>query len=519
MISKISEDIQKVKEAIVDYVKVVASTAGRRGNDVILNSSDMLRIIKDGVKITKYFADEDPIRDIGRKMVVDVAETQRRANGDGTTATTILFGALCSGEGPKEDSYAYVQGMEQAKDDIVAELKSLALPIEQDGKINMELLNHVANIAMNGHELAPKVAELVAALGKDGKIKMSKGVTPNTVITREAGFKLDWGIASPYMQNTIQGLELENPMVVVTNEEITKYDQHLEPILSKWIPFWNPDTKMGRPLVIFCKDISDEALRYVLANLQKFPVVAIRVTAGPLRASEQLNDLKVAVKADKVYSRETGVHTKNFTGKFGSIKRLEATTGKCVLVLDDDADLSAINQEIRKELETVTDDAKQKVLRERLIRNTGGFGHISVGKKTDIEQDNLFEVLDDGQRACFAGLDGGILPGGGNALVVSAKKSAIVKILENDQDFKRGYYDVLNACFSPWSTILSNANINEPSENTGGAWHGIDVSTGEVVNLLEYGIIDPTKVVVGALENAVSAAKSLHRSKYIVTLE
>ena len=257
-------------------------------------------------------------------------------------------------------------------------------------------------------------------------------------------------------------------MVVVTNEEITKYDQHLEPILSKWIPFWNPDTKMGRPLVIFCKDISDEALRYVLANLQKFPVVAVRVTADPLRASEQLNDLKVAVKADKVYSRETGVHTKNFTGKFGSIKRLEATTGKCVLVLDDDADLSAINQEIRKELETVTDDAKQKVLRERLIRNTGGFGHISVGKKTDIEQDNLFEVLDDGQRACFASLDDGILPGGGNALRCIAVG---VNDAHGSADFKRGYASVALACFSPYDKIVENANIEpSPYVNTGEPW-------------------------------------------------
>lgn len=509
----------------------VSSTLGPSGRNVILREEDgNIKVTKDGVTVAKAFYKlEDPIEDIGAQMIKQVSIRSADKVGDGTTTSTLLATVIVS-EGIKaitqgSNAVEVKKGIDKAVSAVVNSLKVMSKDISSE-----EQIRQVATISANNDtEVGNLIATALDKVGNDGVIAIEESKTGETVLEVVEGMMIDRGFKSPYFvtDNNLMQAILEKPSIFLYDGRISSTAQIL-PILQAAAS----DTERS-PLLIIAEDIENEALALLVVNKINniIKVCAVKAPDFAERRTHILEDMAILTgatvvsptkghKIDKMKQEEI----KNVFGK----SRMATISSKDTTIIDGKGTAEAIENrlyEIKKQIEIAKSNFDIEKLQDRLSKLTGGVAIINVGGMSEVELKEKKDRVDDALHATKAALDQGIVPGGGMALIncVSALDSAEYDNL----DQKLGASIVKKALYAPFSKILSNAgvedyysilsNINSiKTTSTNSDWEGYNVKTGEYVDLLETGVLDPTKVTRSAIENAASVAGTILTTDSVV---
>lgn len=503
---KFSEDARRAMlrgvDALADAVKV---TLGPKGRNVILEKKFGSPLItNDGVTIAKEIELEDAFENMGAQLVKEVATKTNDVAGDGTTTATVLAQAMIT-EGLKNvtagaNPMVVRKGIDKAVRAAVEELQKIAKPIE--GKQNIA---QVAAISAADDEVGELIAEAMEKVGKDGVITVeeSKGFATEMEIVE--GMQFDRGYVSPYMITDTDKMEavLENPYILITDKKISNI-QEILPVLEKVV-------QQGKALLIIAEDVEGEAQATLIVNKLRgtFTCVAVKAPGFGDRRKAMLQDI-AALTGGQVITEELGLDLKSTAiDQLGSARQVRVTKENTIIVdgAGDKKDIEARINQIRAQLEETTSEFDKEKLQERLAKLAGGVGVIKVGAATETELKERKLRIEDALNATRAAVEEGIVAGGGTALVNVYNAVAAVKA---EGDEKTGVNIVLRALEEPVRTIAANAGqegsviVERLKKEALGI--GYNAATGEWVNMLEQGIVDPAKVTRSALQNAASVA-------------
>ena len=508
-----SEDARKnLFEGVKQAARAVKVTLGPRGRNVILEKSyGGPRITNDGVSIAKEISFKDKFENMGAELVKEVANKTNDLAGDGTTSTVVLFEALVD-EGMKHttmgvNAMALRAGMERAKDDAVKMLKGMAKPVE--GK---EEVKQVATISAESEELGSIIAETIQKVGKDGVVAVEESKGTNLEYDVVEGLEIDKGYVSPYMVTNPERMEAEmgEAPILITDKKISNV-QGILPLLEKLAQTGKKD------LVIIADDIEGDALATFVVNKLRgaFNVLAIKAPGFGDKKKEQLADIAV-VTGGTVISEDVGITFENAElSMLGHASRVVSRKDSTAIVggKGKKAAIEAHVGTLKAQLEQADSSFTKEGLESRIAKLVGGVAVIRVGAATETEMKYLKDKIDDAVRATKAAMDEGIVAGGGSALAkVSAK--LIDTELESD-DEQIGYDIVARALVMPIRQIAINAGQDDGyvianKVQDGKAMSGYNALTDEIIDdMVAAGIIDPVKVVRGAVEHGVSAAAIL----------
>nr|AAG44815.1 GroEL [Geobacillus stearothermophilus] len=513
---KFSEEARRAMlrgvDKLADAVKV---TLGPKGRNVVLEKKFGSPLItNDGVTIAKEIELEDPFENMGAKLVVEVASKTNDVAGDGTTTATVLAQAMIR-EGLKNvtagaNPMGIRKGIEKAVAVAVEELKAISKPIQ--GK---ESIAQVAAISAADEEVGQLIAEAMERVGNDGVITLeeSKGFTTELDVVE--GMQFDRGYASPYMITDTEKMEavLENPYILITDKKISNI-QDLLPILEQVV-------QQGKPLLIIAEDVEGEALATLVVNKLRgtFTAVAVKAPGFGDRRKAMLEDIAI-LTGGEVISEELGRELKSTTiASLGRASKVVVTKENTTIVEgagDSDRIKARINQ-IRAQLEETTSEFDREKLQERLAKLAGGVAVIKVGAATETELKERKLRIEDALDSTRAAVEEGIVAGGGTALMNVYSKVAAI---EAEGDEATGVKIVLRAIEEPVRQIAQNAGLEGSviverlkTEKPG---IGFNAATGEWVNMIEAGIVDPTKVTRSALQNAASVAAMFLTTEAVV---
>lgn len=503
---KFSEDARRSMlrgvNALADVVKV---TLGPKGRNVVLEKKFGSPLItNDGVTIAKEIELEDAFENMGAQLVKEVATKTNDVAGDGTTTATVLAQAMIR-EGLKNvtagaNPMVLRKGIEKAVVAAVNELHNIAKPIE--GK---QSISQVAAISSSDEEVGELIAEAMEKVGNDGVITVeeSKGFTTELEVVE--GMQFDRGYISPYMITDTDKMEavLDDPLILITDKKITNI-QEILPVLEKVV-------QQGKPLIIIAEDVEGEALATLVVNKLRgtFTCVAVKAPGFGDRRKAMLGDI-AALTGGQVVTEELGLELKSTTvEQLGTARQVRVTKENTIIVdgAGDRKDIGARIQQIKTQLEETTSEFDKEKLQERLAKLSGGVAVIKVGAATEIELKERKLRIEDALNSTRAAVEEGIVSGGGTALMNVYNAVAAV---EAEGDEKTGVNIVLRALEEPVRIISTNAGL-EGSVVVERLKHeavgiGFNAASGEWVNMVEAGIVDPAKVTRSALQNAASVA-------------
>jgi chaperonin GroEL len=515
---KFSEDARSAMlrgvDKLADAVKV---TLGPKGRNVVLEKKFGSPLItNDGVTIAKEIELEDAFENMGAKLVAEVASKTNDIAGDGTTTATVLAQAMIR-EGLKNvtagaNPVGIRKGIEKAVAAAITGLKEISQDIE--GK---ESIAQVASISSGDEEVGQLIAEAMERVGNDGVITIeeSKGFTTELDVVE--GMQFDRGYASPYMVTDSEKMEavLENPYILITDKKITSI-QEILPVLEQVV-------QQGKPLILIAEDVEGEALATLVVNKLRgtFNAVAVKAPGFGDRRKAMLQDIAILTGAE-VITEELGLELKttNIT-QLGRAAKVVVTKDNTTIV-EGAGQTEAITgrvSQIRSQLEDTTSEFDKEKLQERLAKLSGGVAVIKVGAATETELKERKLRIEDALNSTRAAVEEGIVSGGGTALVNVYKKVAELAATETG-DVATGVKIVLRALEEPVRQIANNAGLEGSiivdrlkREEIG---IGFNAANGEWVNMMEAGIVDPTKVTRSALQNAASVAAMFLTTEAVV---
>ncbi|WGD58398.1 chaperonin GroEL [Bacillus subtilis] len=513
---KFSEEARRAMlrgvDALADAVKV---TLGPKGRNVVLEKKFGSPLItNDGVTIAKEIELEDAFENMGAKLVAEVASKTNDVAGDGTTTATVLAQAMIR-EGLKNvtagaNPVGVRKGMEQAVAVAIENLKEISKPIE--GK---ESIAQVAAISAADEEVGSLIAEAMERVGNDGVITIeeSKGFTTELEVVE--GMQFDRGYASPYMVTDSDKMEavLDNPYILITDKKITNI-QEILPVLEQVV-------QQGKPLLLIAEDVEGEALATLVVNKLRgtFNAVAVKAPGFGDRRKAMLEDIAV-LTGGEVITEDLGLDLKSTQiAQLGRASKVVVTKENTTIVegAGETDKISARVTQIRAQVEETTSEFDREKLQERLAKLAGGVAVIKVGAATETELKERKLRIEDALNSTRAAVEEGIVSGGGTALVNVYNKVAAV---EADGDAQTGINIVLRALEEPIRQIAHNAGLEGSviverlkNEKIG---VGFNAATGEWVNMIEKGIVDPTKVTRSALQNAASVAAMFLTTEAVV---
>jgi len=516
---KYSEEARKTLKSGLDKVaNAVKVTLGPKGRNVVLGSGyGSPTITNDGVTIAKAVELEDNIENIGAEIIKEVASKTNDVAGDGTTSAVLLTQAIAT-EGLKNvaagaNPLALRKGIIRAKDAVVASLRSMSKPIStKDEKAQ------VATISAGDAEMGALIAEVMEEVGKDGAITVEESKTFGLSKEIVKGLQFDRGYVSGYMVSNAEKMEavLEDPLILITDRKISSLQEVL-PLLEKVV-------KTGKKeLVIIADDVDGDALTTLIVNKIRgiFSSLAVKAPGFGDRKKEMLEDIAIVTGAE-IISEEKGMKLENVELEMlGHARRIISTKENTTIVegKGDKAKVDARLSLIKKQIDDATSDFDREKLQERLAKLSGGVGVIKVGAATEVEQKLKQLKLEDALNATKAAIEEGIVAGGGVALLRTLKT---LENLNSEGDERTGINILKRAIEEPIRQIAENAGIDgavvvqKVKDEKGNDNFGFNASTMVYEDLIKAGVVDPTKVVRTALENAVSAASVLLTTEALV---
>ena len=487
---------------LADAVKV---TLGPKGRNVVLEKSwGAPTITNDGVSIAKEIELDDPYEKIGAELVKEVAKKTDDVAGDGTTTATVLAQAMVR-EGLRNvtagaNPMGLKKGIETAVEAISARLSEMAIDIETKDQIAS-----TASISAADTTVGEIIAEAMDKVGKEGVITVEESNTFGLELELTEGMRFDKGYISPYFVTDTERMEavLEDPYILIVNSKISSL-KDLLPILEKVM-------QSGKPLFVIAEDVEGEALAGLIVNKIRgtFKSVAVKAPGFGDRRKAMLNDIAI-LTGGQVISEEVGLSLDAVTlDLLGHARQVVVTKDEATIVdgAGDSEQIAGRVAQIRKEIENSDSDYDREKLQERLAKLAGGVAIIKVGAATEVELKERKHRIEDAVRNAKAAVEEGIIPGGGVALI-QASKAATIEGLEGDE--LTGAQIVRTACSAPLKQIAINAGLEGGvvAEKVAGlpAGEGLNAATGEYVDMVKTGIIDPAKVTRSALQNAASIA-------------
>jgi chaperonin GroEL len=514
---------EAMKRGIGKLAKAVKVTLGPKGRNVIIQKSfGSPTVTKDGVTVAKEIQLPDHYENMGASMVKEVASKTSDVAGDGTTTATVLAEAIFN-EGLKAvvagtNPMLMKRGMEKAVEDIVGKLKSASIPVK--GKKDLE---NVATVAANGDaDIGGIIAEAMDKVGKDGVITVEEAKTLKTDHEFVEGMQFDRGYLSPYFVNNVENMEceFEDAYVLIYEKKISS-SRDMIPVLEKVV-------EQRKPLLIIAEEVDGEALATLVVNViqtrGQFKVCAVKAPGYGDRRKAMLQDIAVLCGGEAVFE-DLGIKLESITlEQLGRAKKIKVDKDNTTIIEGagkKDA-IKARIASIQKELDKSTSDYDKEKLSERIAKLSGGVAKINVGGATESEVKEKKMRVEDAMHATKAAHQEGILPGGGVALLRASTGLKAPNDLTADEGV--GYNIIVRACKSPLRQIVDNAGedgnvvASEILKNKE-ANYGYDARGGSYVDMVKKGIIDPTKVVRSALQNAASVATLLLTSDAMIAEE
>ncbi len=499
------ERILRGVDILADAVKV---TLGPKGRNVVIDKSfGAPRITKDGVTVAKEIELKDKFENMGAQMIREVASKANDAAGDGTTTATVLAQAIvregmtsvAAGMNPMD----LKRGIDLAVTTVIADLQKRSKPVADSSEIAQ-----VGTISANGEaEIGEMISKAMDKVGKEGVITVEEAKGRESELDVVEGMQFDRGYLSPYfITNTEKmSVELDNPYILIHEKKLSS--------LQAMLPILEAVVQSGRPLLIIAEDIEGEALATLVVNKLRggLKIAAVKAPGFGDRRKAMLEDIAI-LTAGEMVSEDLGIKLESVTlNMLGQAKRVTIDKDNTVIV-DGAGDADAIKarvEAIRAQIETTTSDYDKEKLQERLAKLAGGVAVIKVGGSTEVEVKERKDRVDDALHATRAAVEEGIVPGGGTALLYATKALEGLKGINDDQT--RGIDIVRKAIMAPIRQIAQNAgfdgavvsgNLLRENDET----QGFNASTDVYENLVAAGVIDPTKVVRTALQDAASVA-------------
>ncbi len=513
---KYNEDARQAMLRGVDMLaNTVKVTLGPKGRNVVLEKKFGSPLItNDGVTIAKEIELEDPFENMGAKLVSEVASKTNDVAGDGTTTATVLAQAMIR-EGLKNvtagaNPMVLRRGIEKAVQVAVEELRNIAQPIE-----GRESIAQVASVSADDQKVGELIAEAMERVGNDGVITIEESKGLQTEVEVVEGMQFDRGYASPYMITDSDKMEavLEDPYILITDKKISNI-QEILPVLEQVV-------QQGKPLLLIAEDVEGEALATLVLNKLRgtFNAVAVKAPGFGDRRKAMLEDIAI-LTGGQVITEDLGLELKSANiSMLGRASKVVVTKENTTIVegAGSSEDIEARVNQIRAQLEETTSDFDREKLQERLAKLAGGVAVIKVGAATETELKERKLRIEDALNATRAAVEEGIVSGGGVALLNVYKKVAEI---DAEGDEKTGINIVLRAMEEPVRTIAANAGLEGSvvverlkNEEVG---IGFNAATNEWVNMIEAGIVDPTKVTRSALQNAASVAAMFLTTEAVV---
>ncbi|WP_324072623.1 MAG: chaperonin GroEL [Erythrobacter sp.] len=503
---------REAREGILRGVDILANavkvTLGPKGRNVVIDKSfGAPRITKDGVSVAKEIELKDKYENMGAQMLREVASKANDAAGDGTTTATVLAQAIVT-EGMKSvaagmNPMDLKRGIDQAVIAVVENLKSRSKDVSDSSEIAQ-----VGIISANGDvEVGEKIAQAMEKVGKEGVITVEEAKGLEFELDVVEGMQFDRGYLSPYFITNPDKMtvELDNPYILIHEKKLSN--------LQSMLPILEAVVQSGRPLLIIAEDIEGEALATLVVNKLRggLKVAAVKAPGFGDRRKAMLQDIAILTKGEMI-SEDLGIKLENVTvGMLGQAKKVSIDKDNTTIV--DGAgsadDIKARVAEIRTQIDNTSSDYDREKLQERLAKLAGGVAVIKVGGATEVEVKERKDRVDDALHATRAAVEEGIVPGGGTALLYATKALDGLKGANEDQT--RGIDIIRKAITAPIKQIAQNAghdgavvagNLLRENDET----QGFNAATDTYENLVKAGVIDPTKVVRTALQDAASVA-------------
>ena len=508
----------RLKVGVDKLARAVKVTLGPKGRNVVLDRKfGAPTVTKDGVSVAKEVELADPIENMGAQMVKEVATKTSDVAGDGTTTATVLAQAIF-GEGLKNvtagtNPMGIRRGIDKAVDKVVAELVKLSTPTK--GKNEIAQVGSIS--ANNNHEIGELIADAMDKVGKDGVITVEEARGLDTTLETVEGMQFDRGYLSPYFVTDPERMEavLDDPLILIHDKKISAM-KDLLPILEKV-------AQMGQPLLIISEEVEGEALATLVVNKLRgtLKVCSVKAPGFGDRRKAMLQDIAV-LTGGQLISDEIGFKLENaVVSDLGSAKRLVVDKDNTTII-DGAGESDKIKgriEEIKTAIDKSTSDYDTEKLQERLAKLSGGVAVINVGAATETEMKEKKALVEDALHATRAAVEEGIVPGGGVALLRAQKVLEKLKLEQEDEQI--GVEILRRSLESPIRQIVENAGaegsiVVEKVRANRGYGFGYNAQTDTYENLVEAGVIDPTKVVRIALQNAASIAGLLLTTEAVV---
>ncbi|MBQ4131700.1 MAG: chaperonin GroEL [Clostridia bacterium] len=514
-----SEDARKALQSGIDQLaNAVKVTLGPKGRNVVLDKKFGAPLItNDGVTIAKEIELDDPFENMGAQLVKEVATKTNDAAGDGTTTATVLAQALicegmknvAAGANPMVVKKGIAKAVDTAVKTVVGNSKKVS---------GSEDIARVATVSAGDEVIGNLIAEAMDKVSADGVITVEESKTADTYIEVVEGMQFDRGYITPYMATDTDKMEavIDDALILITDKKISNI-QEILPLLEQII-------QAGKKLVIIAEDIEGEALSTLIVNKLRGTFVCVGVKAPGFgdRRKEMLRDIAI-LTGGEVITEELGLELKDTTlaqlGRAGQVKVGKENT----IIVDgvgEKSEISARIGQIKSQIETTTSDFDREKLQERLAKLSGGVAVLKVGAATEIEMKEKKLRIEDALSATKAAVEEGIVAGGGVALVNAV--NAVRELLDaTSGDEKTGVSIVLKALEAPIRQIATNAGLEgsvivDKIVTSGKANYGFDFYNEKFTDMLEAGIVDPTKVTRSALQNAASVASMVLTTESLV---
>ena len=504
-----------ILEGVTLLAKAVKATLGPKGRNVVIDKKfGAPAITKDGVSVAKEIELKDPYANMGAQMVKEVASKTNDVAGDGTTTATVLAEAIyreglknvTAGSNPME----LKRGIEKAVAAVVARLSELSVGVS-------DKVAQVATISANGDTtIGNIIADAMAKVGQEGTITVEEAKTLETTLDVVEGMQFDKGYLSPYFATNAESMEasLEDAYILINEKKISN--------LNDMLPLLQAVAKEGKPLLIIAEDVEGEALATLVINSMRgiLKVCAVKAPGFGDRRKAMLQDIAILTGGTCI-SEDLGLKLENVTtAQLGRAKRITVSKESTTIVEGygtQDAIMGRVAQ-IRREIEETSSDYDREKLQERLAKLAGGVAVINVGAATEVEMKEKKDRVDDALHATRAAVEEGIVPGGGVALV---RASSVIADLKLSGDEAIGAAIVARAVEEPLRQLAANGGyegsvvVERVKASKGN--EGFNVATGEYVDMIACGILDPAKVTRSALQNASSIAGLLLTTECLIT--
>jgi chaperonin GroEL len=511
---------QRMIKGVNVLANAVKVTLGPKGRNVVLEKSfGAPTVTKDGVSVAKEVELKDKFENMGAQMVKEVASQTSDVAGDGTTTATVLaqamvregLKAVAAGMNPMD----LKRGIDKAVSAAVQELKNLSKPCSQDKEIAQ-----VGTISANSDEsIGNIIAEAMQKVGKEGVITVEEGSGLENELDVVEGMQFDRGYLSPYFVNNQQNMsaELEDPYILLHDKKISN--------IRDLLPVLEAVAKSGKPLLIVAEDVEGEALATLVVNTLRgiVKVAAVKAPGFGDRRKAMLQDIAILTGAT-VISEEVGLSLeKAGLQELGNAKKIVITKDETTLIdgAGSENDIKARVEQIRAQIEETSSDYDREKLQERVAKLAGGVAVIKVGAATEVEMKEKKARVEDALHATRAAVEEGVVPGGGVALVRALQ--ALKELTGDNHDQDVGIAIGRRSMEEPLRQIVSNAGgepsvvLNKVEEGTGN--YGFNAATDEYGDMVELGILDPTKVTRSALQNAASVAGLMITTECMVAEE